>query len=142
MERLEAFYRLPEVDTAFVLPLSRRNIAMHEILHPDGDHLRWVVATCNKRIVGARRVLVTDDVARLSYFAVLPELRGWRIGSRIYKTSVEVAQSFEPRRIWLKTWSTSERAISMALRYGFRQTREYPEDIRPDGVTTLEFELC
>lgn len=139
LKKLKAYYLSPEIDNSFVKPISKRGYPIDEVIYPQSE-FKWLVAIHNENIIASRRIMIVKDYAHLSFLSIAPNFRGFGISKELYEKSINIAKSYKPKFLKLKTWNTNTIAIKMATKYGFTQTSEYIDlDNRVDGIKTLEF---
>jgi ribosomal protein S18 acetylase RimI-like enzyme len=97
----------------------------------------WV-AVGDKQSVGTVSVISKGDTLYLRGMAVLPIVRGQRIGERLLTTVEEFALAGMFRRMLLSTTPFLDRAIRLYESFGSRRTNEGPHDLCGTPLFSME----
>lgn len=95
-----------------------------------------LVAKDNGRFVGTITFMGDENnVGRLRFLILEPELRGRGIGKAIVNTALELAKDMGYNHVWLSTHSVLKTAINMYASLGFIKTSETSaEDVCPGAM--------
>jgi ribosomal protein S18 acetylase RimI-like enzyme len=97
----------------------------------------WV-AVRDKQVVGTVSVIPKGDTLYIRGMAVLPVVRGQRIGEQLLTTVEEFAAMGRFRRMLLSTTPFLDRAIRLYENFGFQRTSEGPHDLCGTPLFSME----
>ncbi len=145
--RIILFLSEPEIDQAFLPPLSSRNISIAERVGSNFTNGFWLVALHRGGIVGCRGckglAMEEDRVIEFSTFVVRTTFRGIGLGSLLMCRALEIAfERYAPLVMRFDSWSTNEAIEKIALKVGFVKKRVFDDPLkRPPGVQSVEYVL-
>ncbi len=147
ISRIISFLSNPEIDQAFVRPLSNRNTSIEERVRGGLSNGFWLIASYNSTVVGCRgcKGIVDQEnkIAEFSTTAVASCYRGSGLGTLLLRTAVSIAfEQYSPLVMRFDSWSTNDAMEKVALKAGFRKGRVYEDPAkRPSGVMSVEYIL-
>ena len=147
LPNLVHFLRRPEIDRAFVRPLSQRNVSIKERVRSTYQRGFWLIAQHNGNVVGCRgcKGMVDQENAILEFSttAVAPGFRHIGLATLLLQTAVAIALArYAPRLMRFDSWSTNAMIERVAQKIGFTKTRAYDDpQKRPPGVQSVEYTL-
>ncbi len=144
LEDLTKFLSIPEIDNAFVKPLSVRNTTISERVHSKYTSGYWLLAKYENLIAGCLALIPNKEEIEISTFAVSPNYKGQGIGSILLDKAIETTKDKYPdiTNLILDSWDGNPAIARLAEKKGFslRESYEDPEK-RPTGIKTLVYEL-
>lgn len=94
----------------------------------------------NENIIGAVAVKeLNTDSCELKSLYLLKEYHGRKLGYKLLKTAACYAESAGYKRMYLDTFSTSTRAVSLYEKAGFVYTERYNDNYAADVFMVLNF---
>jgi len=145
--RIISFLSRPEIDQAFVRPLSNRGISIKERVENKFPNGFWLIASHDEEIVGCRGCKgVIDHERRIVEFsttAIAPDFRGIGLGPALLRTAVKIAfERYLPLIMRYNSWSTNIAMRKASLKAGFTVSRIFEDPWkRPPGVKSVEYSL-
>lgn len=141
------FLSRPEIDLAFVRPLSQRSTNIATRVLSTFQKGFWLLARQDALIIGCRGCngILSDQpgVLQFSTTAIAPAFQNQGLGRLLLQKGVEVAfQRYSPRIMVLDSWSGNAQFEHTVTKLGFVKSREYEDPVkRPVGVKTVEYIL-
>lgn len=139
------FLSQPEIDQAFVKPLSQRNISIKDRVAHTHEIGFWLLAKNDAQIVGCRGckgiVVQEPRVVEFTTTAVDPAYRKLGIATLLVQTGIAFAyKRFAPQFMRFDSWATNAQVERMAIRAGFTKGRVYDDPAkRPVGKKSVEY---
>jgi GNAT superfamily N-acetyltransferase len=141
------FLSMPEIDNAFVFPLSHRLISIEQRVTSKFSDGFWLLARFEGRIVGVRGCKgIIDPEKRIVEFSTIathPEFRGSGLGTILLKKSVEIAFArYHPLLMKFPSWSTNIGMTKATAKAGFTRGQEFDDPWkRPSGIKSVEYTI-
>lgn len=143
LEKLIQFLMNPEIDQAFVKPLSERDITIAERVHLKFKNGCWLLAKDQEQIAGCLALIPQQNEVEISTYAISPNYRRMGIGSELLDRAITLTEKTYPyyKFIILDSWEGNT-AISRVTDKKEFTLREIYDDLgkRPEGIRTVVYE--
>ena len=147
LQDLVNFLQKPEIDQAFVRPLSQRDVSIDARVHTTFQKGFWLLAKHEGRIVGCRgcKGIVDSEKGILEFTttAIDPAFQHQGIGTFLFQRGIAAAlERYAPRMLRIDSWSGNTRLEKLVTKMGFVKSRTYDDPTkRPAGVLSVEYTL-
>ncbi|HIH66276.1 MAG TPA: GNAT family N-acetyltransferase [Nanoarchaeota archaeon] len=144
LEKLTGFLSRPEIDLAFIKPLSSRAISIAERVYSKYKAGLWALAIDEGgNVAGCCALIPREKEVEISTYAVSPEHQGHGIGSALLDFLIlEGKERYNQyKTIIMDSWEGNKAVERIMQKTGFvlREAYEDP-DKRPPGVKTVVYE--
>lgn len=98
-----------------------------------------VFEDAEKNIIGTYGLLpLADGTCKLRKMYLIPEARGFGLGTHIIQHAIRTAQQLGFNRILLETTTAMKEAIGLYKKSGFKEINQHPQSPRCDHVFVLD----
>jgi N-acetylglutamate synthase-like GNAT family acetyltransferase len=147
LQDLVNFLQKPEIDQAFVRPLSQRDVSINARVHTTFQKGFWLLAKYENFIVGCRGCKGIVDcekgILEFTTTAIDPAFQRQGIGTLLFQRGIAAAlERYAPRLLRIDSWSGNARLEKLVTKMGFVKSRTYDDPTkRPAGVLSVEYIL-
>lgn len=147
LQSIVNFLSTPEIDQAFVRPLSQRNTSIPDRVRTKFKDGFWLIAYYQGTMAACRACNGIVDPKKqevgLSTMAIGSSFRRQGLGSMLLRVGVILARErYNPRITTVDSWSTNRAMEKTALNCGFVKGRVFDDPAkRPPGLQSVEYVL-
>ena len=147
LQDLVNFLQKPQIDQAFVRPLSQRDVSIDARVHSTFQKGFWLLAKHEDIIVGCRGCKGIVDcekgILEFTTTAIDPAFQRQGLGTLLFQRGIAAAlERYTPRLLRIDSWSGNTRLEKLVTKMGFVKSRTYDDPTkRPAGVLSVEYIL-
>lgn len=138
------FLSIPEIDNAFVLPLSQRSETIESRVLSRFSRGFWITLWDGNILCGCWSVSydISQEKATFSTLAIKPSYQGKGLGKWLMRESIGLCiAEYNPKRMQFDSWHTNQAIKTLASQLGFVGVAEYDEPSkRPPGIKNVLYE--
>jgi ribosomal-protein-alanine N-acetyltransferase len=119
-----------------------RTLFEEELKNPDLSH--FLIARCDKHVVGYMGFWLVQEEAHITNLAVHPAFRRQKIGERLLQATMQMACSLGAQRATLEVRASNEAAKRLYEKHGFSMVairRKYYSDNNEDALVLWNNDL-